>query len=76
MAGADTWKSRKTYFTDFNTVRPQHNSSARAKRENIFRILAKIEGNSELLRDILVRILKTIGRFESCWSYAEVSISV
>ena len=55
-------------------MRPQHNSSARAKRENICRILIKIESNSELLRDILVRILQTIGRFESCWSYAEVSL--
>ena len=36
-------------------------------------ILAKIEGDSELLRDILVRIMETIGRFESCWSYAAVS---
>jgi len=57
-------------------MRPQHSSSARVKRENICRILTKIEGNSGLLRDILVRILQTIGRFESCWSYAEVSMLV
>lgn len=27
-------------------LRPQHNSSARAKRENIFKNLVKVEGNS------------------------------